>query len=109
MPGGKRRKLAKRLFCTVEMDGSVEDLVLLGDVDDASMLYTLLLRFYRDKIYTAMGPVLLAINPYKVVDQCKPDALAALSALPAEEAPPHVFRVASAAYANLVEHGVPQA
>eukprot|EP00966_Prymnesium_polylepis_P073070 1697175-Prymnesium_polylepis.1 len=47
-----------------------EDLVQLPDPNDMSMLHVLRARYEKDSIFTWIGPVLLALNPYKAVDIC---------------------------------------
>ena len=39
-----------------------EDLVLLEDVSDATILHTLRLRLGQGKIFTSIGPVLVVVN-----------------------------------------------
>ena len=87
-----------------DLEAASSDLVWLSDVHECTMLHNLRLRYSRDHIYTAIGPVLLAINPYKKVS-AKEGADASLS-MEVEE-PPHCNKTASAAYAGLLE-GTPQ-
>ena len=87
-----------------DLEAASSDLVWLSDVHECTMLHNLRLRYGRDHIYTAIGPVLLAINPYKKVS-AKEGADASLS-MEVEE-PPHCNKTASAAYAGLLE-GTPQ-
>lgn len=54
----------------------VEDMVLLHDVNEAGMLHNLRQRYLRDDIYTSIGPILIAINPYKSLDMCGAEAIA---------------------------------
>jgi len=41
------------------------DLVHLSEVNNASILHSLRERFYKDRIYTSIGSILVAINPFK--------------------------------------------
>lgn len=45
----------------------VEDLVLLPQLSDQSICENLRIRHARDLIYTNIGPVLLAVNPFKAI------------------------------------------
>ena len=52
---------------TGDMSVPVHDLCLLEDVNTASLLHTLRQRYAVDDIYTAIGPIVVAVNPYKKV------------------------------------------
>jgi hypothetical protein len=43
------------------------DVLLLPTVTEPSLLHALRLRYTRDEIYTAAGPILMSVNPYKNV------------------------------------------
>ena len=44
----------------------VDDLLLLGDLDEQTLLHNTRVRFGKEKIYTFIGmPILIAVNPYK--------------------------------------------
>ena len=67
-------------FAEVPMENAVdavplEDLTQLADVHDATMLDTLRRRYADDHIYTAIGPVIISINPYKSVPSCSAEAI----------------------------------
>ena len=74
-------------------DELTSDLVELEDVTEYTMLHTLRERYQKDLIYTAIGPVLVSINPYKAVDTCSPTAIGApqRTRRPAQTAPAHPF------------------
>ena len=42
-----------------------DDLVVLIHLHEPSVVYSLRKRYFYDKIYTATGPILIAINPFK--------------------------------------------
>jgi myosin heavy subunit len=48
-----------------EITNPPSDLIKLSDVNRAAILHTLKNRFERDEIYTAVGPILVALNPFK--------------------------------------------
>jgi len=89
------------------------DLVALEDVSDATILHTLRLRIEKKMIFTAIGPVLVVVNPYQPVPACSPDALkklttdllksdyagGGLEALLLEQ--PHCHKTVAAAYSDL--------
>jgi len=45
----------------------MDDLTRLSFLNEPSILHNLLCRFKQDKIYTAAGSVLVAINPFRPV------------------------------------------
>jgi myosin heavy subunit len=44
-----------------------DDMVTLGDLHEAALLHNVRLRFYNDDIFTYIGPILCAANPYKMI------------------------------------------
>ena len=102
----------------------VADLTRLEAIHTASVLHELRRRYEAGDIYTAVGPVVLAVNPFAPCDLCSEAHLDWLCARAAAEgaegavgmesaegadAPPHVFEVARSAYSVLVATGGPQA
>ena len=61
-----------------EITGGVDDLIGLTHLHEPAILHALRLRYDADIIYTNTGPILLAINPFKVSEmicfseQCSP-------------------------------------
>eukprot|EP00956_Cyclotella_meneghiniana_P021448 scaffold39136_cov29-Cyclotella_meneghiniana.AAC.1 len=45
----------------------IPDVLHLPSVTEASLLHALRLRYDRDEIYTAAGPILISVNPYKSI------------------------------------------
>lgn len=44
-----------------------DDMVTLGDLHEAALLHNVRLRFFNDDIFTYIGPILCAANPYKMI------------------------------------------
>ena len=82
----------------------VEDLSQLSDSSDATFLDALRRRYACDDIYTAIGPVIISVNPYKPVGGCTSEAIARLCK-EGEASEPHVVRVASIAFQGMSAHG----
>ena len=100
----KQAEFSKLPFAHSAEDMPLEDLTQLADVHDATMLDNLRRRYARDDIYTAIGPVIISINPYKPVGGCSADAIATLCKL-GEAAPPHVARAATVAFNGMCGEG----
>jgi hypothetical protein len=45
-----------------------ENMVKLGDLHEAALLHNVRMRFFNDDIFTYIGPILVAANPYKMVN-----------------------------------------
>ena len=50
---------------TDQDDLGVEDILVLREFSEKSLIHTLRCRYTRDDIYTFVGPILISINPYK--------------------------------------------
>ena len=90
----------------------VEDLVMMGELTEDSMLTTLDERFSEDKIYTWVGRTLIAINPYKNLGLYGPAKVAefmGLASASGETLPPHVYSIAHHAYDDMMQCGRNQA
>lgn len=82
----------------------VTDLVHLADQNPASILNVLCKRLETDDIYTMMGAILIAVNPFKLIDglydmpildrYLRADGLGG-------ELPPHVFAIAANAFITM--------
>ena len=54
-----------RISSLESLNQALPDLIKLLDVNRPSILYSLCKRFNENEIYTAIGPVLVAVNPFK--------------------------------------------
>jgi len=71
-------EFAKLTPVTGDVDHGVADLVSLTDVNTGVMLHNLRLRYAQDEIYTAIGPILISVNPYRKLDVCSAEAIGRL-------------------------------
>ena len=81
-----------------------DDMVKMEDVNEATILHNLRLRFSSSRIYTGIGDVLVSLNPFQALPIYGPAEVERYYSLRAgEEAPPHLFMVANNAYKGLTE------
>uniref|UniRef100_A0A673XC17 Unconventional myosin-X-like n=1 Tax=Salmo trutta TaxID=8032 RepID=A0A673XC17_SALTR len=77
----------------------VEDMSTLAELHEAAIMYNLYLRYQKDCIYTNIGSILAAVNPYKQIPGLyDPTAVDLYSRHHLGELPPHIFAVANECY-----------
>ncbi|XP_061579633.1 unconventional myosin-X [Cololabis saira] len=77
----------------------VEDMSTLAELHEAAIMYNLFLRYEKDNIYTNIGSILAAVNPYKqIAGLYDSAAVDSYSRHQMGELPPHIFAVASECY-----------
>nr|CEL70079.1 TPA: myosin G, putative [Neospora caninum Liverpool] len=87
----------------------VPNVCVLGDVSEASVLHTIRVRYRRDEIYTNVGRIVLALNPFKYLPLYGPDFVRNyFGSAHVFDLPPHLFQVSAAAVKGLSERGKPQ-
>uniref|UniRef100_A0A3B1K1F5 Myosin X n=1 Tax=Astyanax mexicanus TaxID=7994 RepID=A0A3B1K1F5_ASTMX len=80
----------------------VEDMAALQDLHEGAILHNLHLRYTQHSIYTYIGSILAAVNPY----QCIPEmydvsAVERYSRHHLGEIPPHIYAIANECYRSL--------
>ncbi|XP_061925994.1 unconventional myosin-X isoform X2 [Entelurus aequoreus] len=77
----------------------VEDMSLLAELHEAAIMHNLFLRYQRDNIYTNIGSILAAVNPYKQIAGLYDGTSVDLySKHQMGELPPHIFAIANECY-----------
>uniref|UniRef100_H3C166 Myosin motor domain-containing protein n=1 Tax=Tetraodon nigroviridis TaxID=99883 RepID=H3C166_TETNG len=77
----------------------VEDMSTLAELHEAAIMHNLFLRYEKDSIYTNIGSILAAVNPYKqIAGLYDATAVALYSKHQMGELPPHIFAVANECY-----------
>ena len=79
------------------------DLVLLDSLDEGLMLHTLKTRFLRDEIYTSVGDIVVALNPFKRLPLYGSAQIDAYNKAGNKPTAAHPYKLAKAAHAALVE------
>ncbi|KAF2352831.1 Myosin head motor domain [Trinorchestia longiramus] len=92
----------------VQRCGHSEVVRCTGDLNEASLLWNLKIRYDREQIYTYTGSILVSVNPYKMFDIYGLDAVKRYEGQILGTLPPHIFAVASACYARLGKEQRPQ-
>ncbi|GLH07215.1 Uncharacterized protein GBIM_12734 [Gryllus bimaculatus] len=85
------------------------DAVLLEPLSEDSFTANLQARFKRDHIYTYIGDVLVAVNPYKKLALYSDELARAYARRGPYQLPPHLYAVAGAARRFLRDRGQDQA
>lgn len=91
----------------------MKNLLMLESVDASSIANELQSRYEKSRIYTFLGPVLIAINPYKALSTLHPETkkrvslydLSIMESFRRQEfhlSEPHPYAIAEAAYSNIM-------
>ena len=86
------------------------DHTALLHLSDATLLANSKERYALDEIYTFVGPILVAINPFKYIERLyTPDLMAKAKkyAVGHPDRPAHTFSMAEAAYMQLIKQKKP--
>lgn len=92
------------------------DLVDCDDISEQAILHELQDRFQKCEIYSSIGPILIAVNPFKLIAQLYSSQLKESfvdTTLHRDDNQivnrPHVWMVAQAAYLQVLQDRLPQA
>jgi myosin heavy subunit len=84
----------------------VDDMVTLKQLDKASILHNLRLRFEKDTIYTNIGSILVAVNPFKTLPLYGPEVVDKYldGSAPGQSLPPHIYAVGEEAFNRMMRY-----
>ncbi|KAJ1454313.1 P-loop containing nucleoside triphosphate hydrolase protein [Pelagophyceae sp. CCMP2097] len=85
------------------------DLVLLDSLDEGLVLHNLRERYKQDKIYTAVGGILIALNPFRRLPLYGTERIEAYHRAGNKPMPPHPYKLAHAAHQAILDDDADQA
>ncbi|CAH2273279.1 unconventional myosin-IXa isoform X1 [Pelobates cultripes] len=94
----ERRRMVERGFLPQQQGPECEDLCVLPDLSERVLLETLRTRFRQEKIYTYVGSILVAVNPFRFLPIYNPKYVKMYDNRRLGEREPHIYAVADAAY-----------
>eukprot|EP00050_Salpingoeca_kvevrii_P001276 m.166339 g.166339 ORF g.166339 m.166339 type:complete len:982 (-) comp10335_c1_seq30:597-3542(-) len=86
------------------LKGQADDLASLANLDEAILLEELRVRYTEDKIYTYVGDILVAVNPFKRLPIYGDGHAAKYHDKVKSANPPHIYAIADQAYFSLVRN-----
>lgn len=85
---------------------SPDDLISLSEVNEATILNAINIRFGTKQIYTACGSVLMVMNPFEIITNMYGDAQIEAYRNPYSEGlVPHIYLISSRAYSLMCSTG----
>ncbi|KAE8617189.1 hypothetical protein XENTR_v10009004 [Xenopus tropicalis] len=94
----ERRHMVERGFLPQQQGPECEDLCGLPDLSERALLETLRTRFRQEKIYTYVGTILVAVNPFRFLPIYNPKYVKMYDNRRLGDREPHIYAVADAAY-----------
>ena len=79
------------------------DLCNLPDLNEKTMLSTLKKRFQDGQIYTYVGSILIAMNPFRFLPIYNPKHMKIYERCQLPDLPPHIFAIADSAYQSMLQ------
>jgi myosin I len=79
------------------------------DRSEPFILYNLGNRFYKNRIYSRVGKILITINPYKQIALYTQDVIEKIKSDTCNLMPPHVYEISKSALLQFNKHNLSQA
>ncbi|XP_063771935.1 unconventional myosin-VIIb [Pseudophryne corroboree] len=96
---------ARNMGCVHTMHPSsaqgVEDMIRLGDLNEAGIVHNLHMRYKENNIYTYTGAILVAVNPYEELPFYHNEHIQMYRNRRIGELPPHIFALADTCFFNM--------
>ncbi|ORX81933.1 hypothetical protein BCR32DRAFT_219808 [Anaeromyces robustus] len=87
----------------------VEDMTTLEELSENAILRNLEHRYKNQKIYTYTGSILVAMNPFKLINIYTGDKIKEYHNARIHDLPPHIYALAECAYSNVCNESEDQA
>ncbi|KAG9509135.1 Unconventional myosin-IXb [Fragariocoptes setiger] len=84
-------------------DRQYPDLCQLPDLTEQTLLENLKARFEKGRIYTYVGSILIAVNPFTYFPIYQPGMVQLYQSRRLGEFPPHIFAIADASYQTMLK------
>lgn len=82
-------------------EGEMDDLAGLTNLNEATLLHEIQVRYAANTIYTYVSDILVAVNPFKDLGLYGPETAELYRRIQKSEQKPHLFAVADACFHNL--------
>ncbi|XP_065262660.1 unconventional myosin-IXb-like [Emys orbicularis] len=84
--------------------GGADDLAALEELDEARLLQNLSSRFLQQRVYTYIGDILIAVNPFQSLPLYEKPVSEKYQNHDKGTLPPHIFAIADRAYQAMLGH-----
>jgi len=81
---------------------AADDLLSLPNLDEANILHSLRVRYWKGHVYSYAGKILLAVNPWRKVDIYDRPHLLRFLAAKTQGTDPHIFATAAEAHRTML-------
>ncbi|XP_051898396.1 unconventional myosin-IXAa isoform X2 [Pristis pectinata] len=99
----ERRRMMERGFLPQPQQKDYNDLCNLPDLNENTLLDNLRNRFKQEKIYTYVGTILIAINPFKFLPIYNPKYVKMYDNHQLGKLEPHIYAIADVAYHAMLQ------
>ncbi|KAL2085688.1 hypothetical protein ACEWY4_019008 [Coilia grayii] len=96
------------LKCPNEVHNSMDDLATMEVLDENTVTEQLQLRYAAEQIYTYVGDILIAVNPFRDMQIYTSEHSKMYIGAKRTANPPHIFAVADLAYQSMVSYNSDQ-
>ncbi|KAA0155260.1 hypothetical protein FNF27_01564 [Cafeteria roenbergensis] len=96
------------LVCDPEALGQYDNMVKMNNLNEPVIMHNLRSRFKSKKIYTYIGNILIAVNPFELLPIYTPEILDKYKDGGGRSQPPHIYAIADFAYQGMIAESASQ-